>query len=407
MSLTHGLVPMRGRDPHEPHRASTPLELLFDLTLVVAFGAASDELAHLLSEGYVASALLGFAVAVFATCWPWVNYSWFASAYDTDDWGFRLLTMVQMLGVLLVALGLPEFFESVALRESPDNAVVIAGYVVMRVAMAALWLRAGRSDAARRSVCRTYALLIVLVQVGWVASGLVHLSFGVEITMAGALVVLEMAVPVVAERRGTTSTPWNPHHIAERYGLLAIIALGEGVLGTTASISAVVQEQGWSADALLVGFAGVALIFGMWWVYFLVPSAQVLHARRDRSFVWGYGHMLVYGAIAAVGAGLHVAAYFVEGRTELGETGTVLAVAVPCLVFVVLVFALYGYLLASLERLHLVLLAVTAAVLLVALGLAAAGASLVVALLAVAAAPWVTVVGYEATGHRHPGGDLP
>ena len=31
-----------GRDPAEPHRASTPLELLYDLTIVVAFGAAAN-----------------------------------------------------------------------------------------------------------------------------------------------------------------------------------------------------------------------------------------------------------------------------------------------------------------------------------------------------------------------------
>ncbi len=42
-----------GRDPNEPHRAATPLELLFDLTFVVAFGVAADELARYLAEGEV------------------------------------------------------------------------------------------------------------------------------------------------------------------------------------------------------------------------------------------------------------------------------------------------------------------------------------------------------------------
>ena len=31
-----------------------------------------------------------------------MNFSWFASAYDTDDWIFRLTTMVQMIGVLVM-----------------------------------------------------------------------------------------------------------------------------------------------------------------------------------------------------------------------------------------------------------------------------------------------------------------
>ncbi len=51
-------------------------------------------------------------------------------------------------------------------------------------------------------------------------------------------------------------TPWHAHHIAERNGLLTIIALGEGVVGTVASLSAVVAEHGWTTDAVLVAVAG-------------------------------------------------------------------------------------------------------------------------------------------------------
>ena len=110
---SHRLHPMRGRDPHEPSRQATPLELLFDLTLVVAFGAAGNELAHALADDHIWSGIIGFCFAGFAICWAWINYSWFASAYDTDDWAFRLLTMLQMVGVIVLALGLPEMFASI------------------------------------------------------------------------------------------------------------------------------------------------------------------------------------------------------------------------------------------------------------------------------------------------------
>src|SRR5438093_492596 len=81
---------MSGRDPHEQHRVATPLELLFDLTFVVAFGIAANEFAHMLAENHVGAGLLGFVFATFAVCWAWINFSWFASAYDTDDWIYRL-----------------------------------------------------------------------------------------------------------------------------------------------------------------------------------------------------------------------------------------------------------------------------------------------------------------------------
>src|SRR5215813_170840 len=110
---THHRRRFQGRDPTEEHRASTPLELLYDLTIVVAFGTAADELAHFVAEKHVWPGIAGFVFAAFAVSWAWVNYTWFASAYDTDDWVFRLATMVQMVGVVVISLGLPQMFESI------------------------------------------------------------------------------------------------------------------------------------------------------------------------------------------------------------------------------------------------------------------------------------------------------
>jgi len=149
---------MIGRDPGEKHRASTPLELLFDLTLVVAFAQAGDETAHLIAEGHVGSAVLGFVIVAFAVVWAWINFSWFASAFDTDDWFYRITTMVQMVGVIVLALGIPDVFESIDHGGPIDNTVVVAGYVVMRLAMLAQWIRVARQDPAHRSVAVGYAV---------------------------------------------------------------------------------------------------------------------------------------------------------------------------------------------------------------------------------------------------------
>src|SRR6266699_2315479 len=98
---------MAGRDPQEAHRVATPLELLFDLTFATCFSLTASQLASALAEGRYAAALLGFPFASFAICWAWSNFSWFSSAYDTDDWIFRVVTMMQMIGVLVLATGLP------------------------------------------------------------------------------------------------------------------------------------------------------------------------------------------------------------------------------------------------------------------------------------------------------------
>ena len=74
---------------------------------MIAFGIAASQFAHMLAEGHVAVGLTAFVFATFAVCWAWINFTWFASAYDTDDWIYRVMTMVQMVGVLILAFGLP------------------------------------------------------------------------------------------------------------------------------------------------------------------------------------------------------------------------------------------------------------------------------------------------------------
>src|SRR5919112_1514338 len=327
---SHHRTRMGGRDPDEQHRTATPLELLFDLTFVIAFGAAANELAHLLAEGHLGTALLGFSFATFGISWAWINFSWFASAYDTDDWVFRLATMVQMVGVLVFALGLPDMFASLYEGDTVDNRVMVAGYVVMRLALVFQWVRAARQDPARRAACRKYVT---------------------------TLLVVDLAGRVLAETRHG-GTPWHPHHIAERYGLLVIIALGEGLLGTAFALGVLVGPEGpgWSVDVVVLGLAGTALTFGMWWIYFILPMGGILERRRERSFGWGYGHIPLFGALAAVGAGLHAAAYYLEHHSVLGTTGTVLAVALPVALYVTSIYALHYQLGRVFDPFHLLLL---------------------------------------------------
>ena len=394
------LAVMDGRDPHERGRVSTPLELLFDLTFAIAFGVAAQHLADLVAKGHVAAGLVAFTFAMFATCWAWVNFSWFASAYDTDDWAFRLMTMLQMVGVLILALGLPDMFASFEKGARPDDAIMVAGYVIMRVALVGDWLRAARQDRKRRRACLTYALGTAAVQVGWVALVILPVPIAALLPLMGVFIVAEMATPWVAESKDG-GTPWHAHHIAERYSLLAIIALGEGLAGALAAISAVVGSHGWNIDAVMVCIAGAGLTFGMWWVYFLIPSAPVLHLQRGKAFGWGYGHMVLFAAIAATGAGFRVTAAYIAGEAAIGPVVTALSVAMPVAVYVAAIYGLYAWLMRRGDPLHIGLLAGTAALLAAAVGLAAAGVSLAVCLIVLMAAPLVTVIGYELAGRRH------
>lgn len=400
LDRTHRIRPMVGRDPHESTRAATPLELLYDLVFVVAIGQAANQLAHLLAEGHYGVALGGFVFAIFAIFWAWINFSWFASAFDTDDWPHRLATMVQMVGVTILGIGLPSMFHSLDAGHGIDNRVMVAGYVVMRVAMVFQWLRAAKQSPPYRAACWVYVVTIIIAQIGWVAMTFMHLTLSSAVSIMAVLLVLELGGPYLAETR-FGGTPWHAHHIAERYGLLAIIALGEGVIGTVASLSAVVEAQGWTTDAVLIAISGLGLTFGMWWCYFLLPAGEILHEHRTRAFRWGYGNLPILAALVATGAGLHVAALFIEHEAHIGSVATVLTLAIPVAIYLGGIYLIYMGLLVDRDSFHLLLIGLTAVVLVIGPLLAALGVPMAVCLLVVTIAPAITVVGYELVGHRH------
>jgi low temperature requirement protein LtrA len=391
---------MSGRDPQQKHRAATTLELLFDLAFVVAFAQAADQLTHAIAEDHLVAGVVAFAFVMFAVCWAWINFSWFASAYDTDDWFYRVTTMVQMIGVVVLALGIPALFTSLLEGDHLDNAIIVAGYVIMRIAMVAQWARVAVQDPPSRRTALTYVVVVIIAQLGWVIVAVLPLSISQVFVIAPVLYAIELGGPIVAERT-TAGTPWHPHHIAERYGLLVIIALGEVLLGTVASISALVTAQGWSAETVLVAVAGVGLTFGLWWTYFIMPSGPLLERHRARGFVWGYAHIVIFAAIAAVGAGLHVAALVIENHAAVGIVGAVAAIAVPIAIFAVTLALLYTHLMREGDSFHVLLFILMIAVLGLAVVLAVNGASLGVCLIVLTLAPAVVVIGFETIGHRH------
>jgi low temperature requirement protein LtrA len=317
---------MVARDPAEGHRASTPLELLFDLTFVVAVAEAGTQLEHALARGELGHALAGYAAVFFGIWWAWMNFTWFASAYDTDDVPYRLLTLAQMAGVLVLSVGVPAAFERF------DFTTVVFGYVIMRLAMVAQWLRAAHDHRESRSCTLRYACGVALVQACWVGRLRLHgpagpLSFAV-------LVLAELAVPVWAEASGPM-TSWHPGHITERYGLFTIIVLGEAVAATSAAVQQAVASHALSPGLLMAAAGGLVLVFALWWSYFKHSATEQLRRSLPAAVMWGYGHYLVFAAVAALGAGLQVAIDTTRHSDALGPMAAAFAVAVPVTVFLV------------------------------------------------------------------------
>ena len=411
--LRHRVRPLVGRNPFDRSRATTPLELLYDLTYVLAFGAAAEQLAHSVGEGHVGSGLGAYLFAIFTVSWAWMNFTWFSSAYDNDDVLFRVATLVQMLGVVILTFGLPASFAATADGQSPNNLTLVIGYVVMRIPLIALWLRAAHDDPQHRRLALLRVVTVSLAQIGWLLTAVIPTPVAITDTALVVLALAEMIVPVVAERRLGT-IPWNAGHVAERYGLLTLIVLGEVIAATVSAVGSLTAEQGWSVAAIVIMASGLVLATGFWWAYFLVPSRLVLEQWPQRTFLWRYAHLPIFGSIAAVGAGLRVTADAVE-HESLTIFQISLALATPTGVMILMIFITWSVLMRSFDAVHVPLFAVAMAPLgaAVIVGWAVGHSSplrldhpgdmegLVAVVVLVALCPVFEVVAHEIVGYGH------
>ncbi|MER5436702.1 low temperature requirement protein A [Streptomyces sp. NPDC002588] len=324
--------PMLARLSDEKHRTATALELFFDLCFVTAVAQLASAFEHELSEGRTGHGVLGYALVFFAIWWAWMNFTWFASAYDTDDVPYRFLTLVQIAGALVMAGGAAQALEH------DDFTVITWGYVVMRLAMASQWLRAAHSDPERRRCCLRYAFGIVVVEFGWVDRFALHDHGGVGSFMV--LAVVELAIPVWAEH--TAHTTWHPHHIAERYGLFTLIVLGESVTAASGAVRTAWHADVDSGTVALLAMGGLLTVFSLWWLYFNQDAPRRL-ATFTTAMLWGYGHYALFASAAAIGAGLAVNVSRAAGHGALTDQQAAATYTVPVAVFIALVRLLHRH----------------------------------------------------------------
>ena len=326
---------MTGRDAEEPHRTASPLELLFDLTFVVAVAQIADQLATGIGVGRGLADIPPFVMVFFAIWWAWMNFTWFASAYDTDDVPYRLLTLLQMAGVLVLAAGVPAAFTSA------NFLGITIGYAMMRVGLIAQWTRAAVENPAGRPTAVRYAVGVGVVQLGW----LTRLALPVDsanqwwsVYLAFVILAsLELLVPIWAERPRMTA--WHPHHIAERYGLFTIILLGETIAALAVGIGAILGQPHQLGPIILGATAILVIIFGLWWLYFMEPSGDGLASHRSLAFYWGYGHYVIFAALGAFGAGIEVVMRSVGAHALVPPVLAAYAMAGPIAIYVAALWA--------------------------------------------------------------------
>jgi len=278
-----------GEQPRE--RVVGPLELFYDLAVVVLVAQAARDLArHLTWRG------LGEFAAVFTLVWiAWVNGSLHHELHGHDDARARSTFLVQIL--VLVAMGafIPE-------AGGARGAAFAVAAAVLFAVLAALWLLAAHGDrpeyrrASRLFVAGTAACAALLVGTALLpasarmpAWGLIDAAY-----LAGFAAVILTAGPAQAAALIVTDA------LTERFGAFIIIVLGETLTGVVAGLA----SQPVSGLTLAVGLVAVVVGFGAWWTYFDFAGGRRPRPERSASVQWMLGHLPLTAAVAAMGAAM-------------------------------------------------------------------------------------------------------
>jgi low temperature requirement protein LtrA len=151
--------------------------------------------------------------------------------------------------------------------------------------------------------------------------------FGYGLFVVGIL--LELAVPVLAERKG--STPWHRHHIIERYGLLNIIVLGETLLASGLALQQI-ADGATNIAFVHIALSSLVIVFSMWWLYFSQED-HLDSTDLNRALIWGYGYIIIFASGAAVGAGFAVLVDVIAGKAEVSLLVGGYAVGIPVAIY--------------------------------------------------------------------------
>ncbi|WP_367108795.1 low temperature requirement protein A [uncultured Psychrobacter sp.] len=289
---------IRARDPNETNRTSTTLELLFDLVYVIAVSAAASGFYERLGEKDF-SGFLTFVVAFFILWNAWTSFTWFASGYDPDDLYYRLSVMLQMFGSLMIAANINQFFEQGL------TWIGVTGYAIMRLALCSQWWRVYQQVPGHQKVAWRSIVGLSTLQAVWIVW--LFLPSSLQTPALFVFILAELLMPLWA--RSEQFNNWNPEHLAERYGLLTIIVLGEGIVGVSNSIKYfMVNSESPASVIIVLGLSLVSLVFTLWWLYFIIPFDNILKKERERFdlFLFGYGHFFVFVAIAGLGSALNL-----------------------------------------------------------------------------------------------------
>jgi low temperature requirement protein LtrA len=270
-------------------RRVTWTELFFDLVFV----AAVSQVGAPLGREFGFAELFRFTLLLLVIWWAWHGYALYATRFDVDDAIERATTLLQMIAVMFMAANAEQGLDSLS------SAGFAAAYGVMRLILAARYLRAAARPASRRLALEHAAGFGVAALV-WIGSALV--TPPARYVLWATALAVDLGTAIVAARFTVTAPP-HASHLPERFGLFTLILLGEAIVAIMMGIQG---QPEWSVVTALTALSSVVLVCGVWWAYFEGTGAaghRQVRCRHDarRLSAWSAAHFPLYLGVALSG----------------------------------------------------------------------------------------------------------
>lgn len=280
-----------------------PVELFFDLAYVFAFSQLVGVLLHEPNWSGI-----GRVALLFGLLWlPWQQLTWAANAVSGNGRPIRLVFLAATVASVPMAAA-----TSTALGNG-GLTFALSLTVIMVLGFAVQALSADRNSGFGRAITR-WMIPTAIAVVVLVAGALVEGGARTVLWVASVLIVLFGMASA-----GSGEWVLRSGHMAERHGLIVIIALGEVIVAIGLPVvESLAEEPGISAltvGALVASGTFAALL---WWAYFDRPSVALEHGSEMQVSARGRGSYTrdVYAfAHAPIVAGVVLSAVALEQAT--------------------------------------------------------------------------------------------
>lgn len=310
---------LRERRAHE-HARVTYVELFFDLVFVFAVTQLSHAvLAHPTGEGVLHAAML-----LAAVWWAWVCTAWVTNWLDPERVPVRLMLFALMAAGLVLSASIPDAFGR--------GGMVFAGAYAFIQAGRSLFFLIGawRERAHRLNFGRIFAWMTLsagLWIIGGAQSGDARLAvWGLAIGVDYLSAMVGFWTPGLG--RSTTSD-WGVEggHMAERTALFTIIALGESIVVTGATVVGLP----WTVDLTVAFGSSLVGSIAMWWIYFAFTAEAASEAIAESEdpgaiarLAYTYSHLIPVAGIIVAAVGDEWVIHHPSGHTGFSTAAAVI-----------------------------------------------------------------------------------